>query len=299
MSEYTNHSDASTYRADREFENKECATKEPACILDLPKGNSFRVPLAGEEAELAKKELFNNEFAKLKFPRTMTARVDPRITRQNFGLLTFIPSKNATPDQDGCFGVVKFRGAFDTAKEAEDTAYDLITKHDSYSEIDLVRIGIEFPLLVDNTIYTASTREIDIRQKLDDTVKADFKKKREQEQKDIKDIQERRQKLIDGEHKEEQYKSIDDIDMYLQLRVKKANALMALDESKKTIETSEDIINKTDVTLKELEEKNPTFVDEYLERYERALTAVGANPQQNPLIKYMKEEINSSSSSSN
>ena len=30
MSEYTNHSDAATYRADREFENKECATKEPA-----------------------------------------------------------------------------------------------------------------------------------------------------------------------------------------------------------------------------------------------------------------------------
>ena len=80
----------------------------------------------------------------------------------------------------------------------------------------------------------------------------------------------------------------EDIDMYTQLRVKKANALMAINESKKTIGTAESIIDKTNEDLLRLEQDHPEFKDEYLERYYKALDSVGASPQQNSLIDYMK-----------
>jgi hypothetical protein len=103
----------------------------------------------------------------------------------------------------------------------------------------------------------------------------------------MKDIQERRQKLIDGDHQEEKEKSVDDIDLYIQLRVKKANAMQATDEAEKTILTAKDIIRKTDTVLEKIESEHPDYKDEYLERYKRALGAVGSNPRDNELIKYM------------
>jgi hypothetical protein len=163
----------------------------------------------------------------------------------------------------------------------------LIRDHDSFSEIDLVRIGVDFPLMSNNEVYTETTREIDIRKKVDEVVKSHLKNKREEETKAMKEIQERREKLLDTSLTNEKDNSVDDMDMYLQLRVKKGQALKMLDDSKVAIESSTDIINKTNVTLEQIEKEHPEYKNDYLERYNRALSAIGANPAQNDIIKYM------------
>jgi hypothetical protein len=290
MSDFSSSSDATNYRADREIEHKNLSSRPPECVTQLPSSKPSRAPLTDSEYTQAVSELLNKNFSKLSYPKTMKSRVDPTIPRQHWGLVSFVPSQKATPDADGCYGVLKFRGAFPTEHEAEDWGQKLIRDVDSFSEINVVRIGVEFPLMKDDTMYTAATREIDIRQKVDDIQKANFREKRDKEAKEMKEIQERRDKLMDGTHEDERDKAVDDIDLYIQLRVKKANAMMARDEADKTIQTSNEIIRKTDTVLDKIENEHPDYKDEYMERYKRALTAVGSNPMENPLIKYMMKE---------
>jgi Family of unknown function (DUF5832) len=291
MSDFTSSSDATQYRADRETDNKDFATQPPECIRNqLPSSSPSRGSLTDDQLKAARSDLLDSNFAQLQYPKTMKSRVDPTIPRQRWGLVSWIPSQKATPDADGCYGIMKFRGAFDTQHEAEEWGDKLIRDVDSFSEISIVRIGMEFPLFQDDSMYTRSTREIDIRQKTDDIQKANFREKREKENKEMKEIQERRQKLIDGEHQEEKDNSADDIDLYIQLRVKKANAMQATDEAEKTIQTAKDIIRKTDIVLEKIETEHPDYKDEYLERYKRALGAVGSNPRENELIKYMVKD---------
>ena len=280
--------DNSIATSDKEYENVNKTNVIPKAILALPKGDINRQPLNAEEFENAKQCLLKKNYIEEKYPNTMKSRIDPKINRQSYGLISFIPSKNAFPDADGLYGIMKFRGSFETIPDAEEYADKLIREHDSYAEIDIVRIGYEFPVMANNDIYTSSTREIDIRQKVEDIVRADKITKRNAENKEIKNIQDRRKQLIDPTHAEERDKAVEDIDMYTQLRVKKANALMAINESKKTIGTAESIIDKTNEDLLRLEQDHPEFKDEYLERYYKALDSVGASPQQNSLIDYMK-----------
>ena len=287
MSDFTDSSDAVQARSDREIPHTELANKIPQAILDLPRPVPSRQPLQGDEASAAVSALLDKNYSKLQFPRTFKSRDDPVIHRQNWGLLSFVPSAKATPDKEGCFGVMKFRGAFSTQDEAENYAQYLITEIDSYSEISVCRIGSEFPLMLDDSAYTEATREVDIRKKMDDTYKANFKKKREEEKKQMKEIQERRQQLMDPTHSKAQERAVDDLDLYIELRIKKANAMMAQDECKKTMDSAADIVRKTDSLLEKIETDHPDYEDEYLERYQRALTAIGTSPAQSTLIEYM------------
>ena len=288
MSDFTASSDATSYRADRDIDHKDLAHQPPECIrTQLPRSSPARAPLTPEQFQAARADLLDTHFAQLQYPKTMKSRVDPAIPRQRWCLVSWIPSQKATPDADGCYGIMKVRGSFETQHEAEEWGDKLIRDHDSYSEVSVVRVGMEFPLFQDDSMYTCATREIDIRQKADDIQKANFREKRDKEAKEMKNIQDRRQKLIDGDHQEEKDKSVDDIDLYIQLRVKKANAMQATDEAQKTLETAKEIIRKTDTVLEKIEREHPDYKDEYLERYKRALGAVGSNPRDNELIKYM------------
>lgn len=278
----------SNWKADVEKKNTELAVKPPQAILDMPTPNPNRKDLTGEQVLDAKADLLNKNFIKLKYPREQKFRVDPIIPGQNIGLISFVPSKSATPDSDGCFGVLKFRGSFPNANEAETYAEKLVREHDSYSEIDMVYIGREFPLLLDNSMYTESTREIDIRKKVDDIVKADLKQKKEKEQKEIEDVTARQQKLLDKTHEAEKEETFNDVDYYTTLRIKKAQALSLIDEAKKRMDEAQAVIESANKDIDDLDAKYPNYKNEFLEKYENALKSTGSNVNDNPLIKYLK-----------
>jgi hypothetical protein len=254
----------------------------------MPVPNPARKVLSDDELKDAKAELLDKNFVKLKFPREQKFRIDPSVPGQHIGLISFQPSKNATPDSDGCFGVLKFRGAFPNGNEAETYAETLLREHDTYAEIDMVYIGREFPLLVDNTMYTKTTREIDVRKKIDDIVKADLRQKKEKEQKEIEEVTARQQKLLDKTHEVEKDQIFDDLEFYTTLRVKKAQALSLIDEAKKRMEEAEEVVKATNVDIENLDKDHPEYKEEFFAKYENALNSIGSSVADNPLIKYLK-----------
>jgi hypothetical protein len=259
------------------------ATKgAPECIKNLPV-DPVRDNLTAEQLESAQ-ELKNTNFMKLEFPRSRKVRVDPELNNQRFSLVSFIPSKNATPDEDGCFGVAKVRGAFANIEEADEWANNLIRNYDSYAEIDFVPVGREFPIMADNMVYVRETREVDVRKILDKTTKEYLDKKREQEKQQIDEIKKRQKELQELPQEEDK----ESIDYYIKLRVKRATSLMRKDEARTVMNQCAQVIDATGVELNEVEEKHPEYAKTYLEQYETALKETGIKVQDNPLIKYMK-----------
>lgn len=288
MSLPTNSSDYTSFKADEERRNQ-TSSVVPDCIRELPPSDPSSTPLTDEETKKAMTTLLHKDFIKLEFPRKTKFRVDPYLPGQTFGLVSFIPAKGASPDKQGCFGVLKVRGTFPTLNEAERWAENIVRNYDSYAEIDITHVGRDFPLMVDTSMYCESTREIDVRKKIEETVKEHLKSKKEEEKKEIEEIQERQDRLL-NEHKEQTSEPTIDIEWYTQLRVKKANAQHMLDECKKRMQECNEVIARTQQQIDEIDAKQPEFKDEFLQKYKNALSAIGADAAKNPLIKYMQSE---------
>ena len=281
-------SESSGFRApDREVSNTSSTSTVPQCIKDIPTPDPSRSSLNESQLSEEMSRLHHTEFTKLEYPRTRRFNVDPAIPHQKFGLISFIPSKNSCPDKDGCYGVIKLRGNFSTEQEADKWSERLIRDFDNFAEIDYAYVGNYFPLMDSNEIYTRSTREIDIRKLVNDTVKDATRQKEMEEQKQIKEIEERQRKLLDRSNEEEKDKSYDDLDYYVQIRVKKANALYVIDEAEKKIKEAQAVVEKVKVEIEELDSKHPTYNNEFLAKYEAAIKATGGNISNNPIIGFM------------
>jgi hypothetical protein len=85
------------------------SNRVPRCILELPSANGSRKSLSEEDLAVAKKELLKIDFIMTKYARERKFRVDSQVVGQNFGIITFKPSKGAKPDKKGCFGVIKLK----------------------------------------------------------------------------------------------------------------------------------------------------------------------------------------------
>ena len=270
-----------------EKKNTSVSSKAPDCIESLPKETPSRQSLTDEQWNAAKDELVSKEYFKLQFPKTMKLHRDPPISGQFLGLISFIPSPNATPDKDGCFGVLKLRGNFESEQRCDTMAENIIRNHDSYAVIDYVYVGAPFPLMVNNELYRASTKEVDIRRKIDDAIKADIKQKRETEKKEMEEIQQRQKELL-RDIEEEKERNFDDIEFYIQLKTKKANLAYQLENIANRRAEINDLIKKSEIEIERLEKLHPNYKDEFLDRYKNALKTSGVDPEQSPLIKFMK-----------
>lgn len=285
---YTNMADftePSNFKSGVDEKNNNIAAP-PDCMNKLPEEDPGRAVLTKKEWSEAKTDLIGNDFVKLKYPRTMKLHADPPIGGQFIGLISFIPSKDAVPDKQGCFGVLKLRGNFENENRADKYAETLIRQHDSYAVIDYCYVGKHFPLMVDNSAYRAATKEIDIRKKVDETVREDIKKKREVEKQEMEAVQERHRALM-ADVSEEKEKNFDDIDFYLQLRVKKANLQYRMDDLVKRIDESKDLIAQVSEEIKTLDKEHPEFRDQFIEKYKSALETSGIEQKGNPLLAYM------------
>ena len=146
-------------------------------------------PLSDKEAEEAVAELSDTTLIK-KFPQTERFYADPIYNNQMYCLHSFVPSKNATPDEHGVFGFMKCRGAFHNIEEANDRAEWIIRNVDSYHSIQTGYSGKPFPVCHDFKEFVAETHEVDIRKKAIETLSEDIKRKKEEERRDIADIRE-------------------------------------------------------------------------------------------------------------
>ena len=272
-------------------EHKRTASAPPPdCILELPTPVPAREPLTDIQLAEAKKVLWNNKFIGLKFPRERKFRIDPAIPSQTIGIVSFVPSTGALPDKNGCFGVVKLRGNFGSEKEAQQYGEFLMRNHDSFAEYDLVRVGQEFPLMIDNSIYTDTTVEVNLKAQVDEISHTMIRKKQQEERKEREDVEERHRRLISKTTEEDREENVDDIEYYTTLRTRKAGLLHGIAEKKQQIKDAEEALIKVSEEVIKFDSTHPEYRDEYIVRYKKALEQIGTKIEDNPLVKYMKED---------
>jgi len=247
-------------------------------------------PLTIEEGNEAVKETSDMEFIK-KFPKTDRTYADPAIPLQNFGLISFIPAKGATPNEKGIFGFAKIRGNYGTLIESQQRAEHLIRNVDSYHKIFHAYVGRPFPITLSST-FTEETDEIDIRKEATKAISESIRDKKLQEKKEVKDIKDREKKLLEhnkqvesGEYEEDPYEK------YIMLRVKKAQLTWTFFEQLEKLHKIRNSIVSTKKEIETLDAEHPDFTDQYYEKYLDARREAGIDvnkaDEKNGFIKYM------------
>lgn len=227
-----------------------------------------------------------------KFPKVEKYFADPIFNNQMYCLHSFVPSKGATPDDQGIFGFMKCRGSCQTQQEASQRAEWIIRNVDSYHKIQTCYSGRPFPVCVDTQKYVKETIDVDIRKKIQDTLSEDVKAKREEEKREMEDIKEREKKLLD-ESKEDYVH--DPLEKYTVLRVKKANLEWTY---KKTLEKMDEMkrnILKVRNEIKEMDDTDSSYMDQYYEKYMEARRVSGLDDEklntEDNFTKYLCEDL--------
>ena len=144
----------------------------------------------------AMKELNVTAFVE-RFPQVERRFVDPPIDMQKIGLISFVPAKGATPDEQGIFGFAKLRGNFATETEANEQAERIVRNIDSYHQIYHTYVGRPFPLTLSSD-YSASVTRVDLQQATSSAIGNAVREKREKEQKEIEEIKNREQPILNS-----------------------------------------------------------------------------------------------------
>jgi len=237
--------------------------------------------MSADQVKDAKKELVNDSYVKLSFPKRQKLRVDPPLNGQTYCLHSFIPSPGASPDKDGVYGLVKFRGAFPTESEADEWSEHLIRNVDSLNGIYVGYVGREFPL-VSNYDYVSEVKEHDLKQKMDKVAREDIKKKQEEEKKTKDEIEKRKEDLI--KPPDDDYDK--SVEYYTTLRVKRATILYHFDEIEKKKVELKATLEKTVEDLEKFDKEYPEYINQYKSLYEEKLKEVGMTMETTPITKY-------------
>lgn len=261
-------------------------------MSQLPKATAIPGPLNDEQTQAALDANLSTDFI-AKFPkidRSGQGMADPIYNNQVFALHSFVPVKGATPDKNGVYGFVKFRGTYATLEEANSRAEFLVRNVDSYNPIFTSYVGRPFPLATDTKKYVQETKEVDIRKQATESISEAIRKKKQEEKSDIDDIKEREQKLLEetGEFTEP-----DPYEKYTTLRSKRANLVWTFVETQKKLREYREKILASQVEIEEMEKESEDYEKQYLERFYEARRSVGLTDDQiddSNFIKYMREE---------
>jgi len=263
-------------------------TPEDRNIENRWKPDQSLSPLTNEEAKHALAELNNTSFVD-KFPRVDKTYADPSIPLQNIGLISFIPAKGASPNENGVYGFAKIRGNYATEMEASQRAEFLIRNVDSYHQIYHCYVGRPFPI-TESSKYSAETSEIDIRKETSKNVSESIRGKKDDEQQQIREIKEKEEKLLEESKREE----ADPYEEYITQRVKLAQLSFTYLEHQKKLVEIKDIVIKTRKLIDDMNNEFPTFKDSYYEKYMKARKDAGIKEDekdtQDNFIKFLVQE---------
>ena len=249
--------------------------------------NQGHRPLSEDEVVEAVKELNNTSFVKnfLNVERRYADPVDPM---QRIGLISFVPAKGATPNEKGVYGFAKLRGNYPTDQEGSEKAEFLIRNVDSYHQIYHTYVGRPFPLTTSSD-YSGETCRIDIKKSMVESISSSIKNKKDEERKQIQEIEAREKELLEDTKKEHE----DTIDRYTTLRVKKAQITWTYIETQKKMEEMKNIIIKSRLELEEMDKENENYAKDYYNKYSEARANSGldnSNIKDN-FMKFLVEDV--------
>lgn len=250
-------------------------------------------PLTQTELESAKKELTFCSFPKFnkRFSDNFIKRHDPQ-----YALFSFIPRHNTKlflfhkeirpllsteqkkrldylmDDDKYIHGVGKIRGSYVTLSEAEEASDSIIKNIDSTNSVFICKIGEPFPLVVKG--FADEVKKVDVKNIVEQSMIENIRQKRAREQKEIEEIKQREQQLKEPV---ETSPYITELDNYITMRVGLAHARFEKDKIKQLDidldKKEQGFVSK----LLEIEDKNPSFEKEYMDRYMAGRKSVGFN----------------------
>lgn len=232
-----------------------------------------------EEVEILKSKL-NKDIRDLQGERYYS---DPPIHGQKIALVSFIPSKGATPDNNGWYGCCKVRYVTDTPEDASRKAEELIKSTDSLHRIYHVNVGKTFPIC-DTDKYAADKIEVDVKRQSTKIISEDIMKKKEDAKKEMEEQQEKEKLLLEKSKEAEDGKTLAEIDpyeVYINQNVKRSQLLWTYAEAKKKIVKMKESYLDAVKIIKEYDEKYPTFKDNYKEKYFQARKDAGLSDESN------------------
>ena len=263
-------------------ENPEVFDKVPECSLTNPldrekdsdgkpvwKPALGQEPLSNEEAKYAMKDLSKDDYVN-KYRALDRTYADKQIPMQLYGLFSFIPTKNAKPDENGLYGFAKLRGNFQSQIEAEQRAEEIIRYEDSYNKIFHCYVGRPFPVTVSSQ-FSEVIDEIDIQKESAKTVSSNIKEKKDHEKQEIRNIQEREQKLKEESKKDE----VDPYEDYICQKTKIATLSFTFLQHQEKMAEIKEIILKTRGVIKEYDNEYPHYKDNFFEKYMNARREAG------------------------
>lgn len=217
-----------------------------------------------------------------------TVYADPPYKNQAYALFSWLPSTGATPDKNGVYGMLKVRGTFDDESDMNKRAEFLISHCDSFHRIYHAKNGVPVPL----TLKEEFSRDVKfVRQSAtDDDIIHTSVKSDEQNSEEVQKELEGRIKKIRQEEKNGA-PDLEPMEDYIQSKVKIAFNMNAIDSMKKQLEQSYKIIRTAHEHIKELENENPEFKDQFMERYNNARRTIGVTTDEdesNKQIEYMQ-----------
>jgi hypothetical protein len=221
------------------------------------------------------------------FPGIERLYADPYVPGQKHALFSFVPAKGAKPDSDGVYGMAKIRGSFDNPMELQQREEFLIRNVDSYHKIQRPWVGRPFPITLDPK-YSAEVTEVDIRKKTTEVISHDIRQQKRDEQKEMKDIEDRAEKLREDTGKD--VGEEDPMELYTTLKVKLSQLSWTYMEQQKQLKQVKGIIIKTRRELKEMDDKDPSYRQAVYDKYMKAREDSGLPRDDNSFIKYLVED---------
>ena len=218
---------------------------------------------------------------------------DPGLHNQQIGLVSFVPSKGATPDKDGFFGMMKLRGNFVSEIEANQRAEDIIKNVDSYHQIYHCKVGCPFPI-TNSLDYSEEVKEIDIKKKTTEIISEDILTKKKENMEEMKDIKQREKNLLDQSkgNLQNPENPMDPYDEYIMSHVKRSQLLWTYKEAIEKIDKMKISYDESIKRIKELEETNPEYKSTYKQKYMEARESAGLkNDNETSFIQFMNYDI--------
>ena len=244
--------------------------------------------LTENEGVEAMKELNVTSFVE-KFPKVDRTYSDPAIPLQLYGLLSFVPAKGATPNEKGIYGFAKLRGNYATEIESNQRAEYIIRNVDSFHKIFHTYVGRPFPL-TESSDYSAELSEIDIRKQTAESISANIREKKQEEQQIIREIKQKEENLL-AESKRE---TVDPYEDYITKRVKNAQLQFTYLEHIRKQKEVKELILKARKEIKEMDEQYPDFAGTYFQKYMDARKEAGIKESeddaQSNFIRFLVEE---------
>lgn len=254
------------------------ADRDPENFLAYQKRDE---KLTVEETKAAVADLYDKSFVN-KYPRSERYNSDPIHNGQVYHIMSFVPARGATPDKDGLFGMFKCRGTFMNETDMNERAEWLIRNVDSFHPMRCGWVGKPMPLALSSN-WCEDHKEVDIRKKVVEVISNDVKHQKDDEQREMREIEAQEQRLLQDCKEDE----VNPFEKYTELRLKKANIIFTVVDVEKKVAEMKKSLREVLQNIDALDAESPDYKESYMERYMKAREAAGIKTTDDDITNYM------------